>query len=77
MYGCFTGSPHHTVILLSKCTTGTLDTAVVWCTERFQDGLQMLQKLQDISWKIDAVLDENAELNAMALEVQVKMFHAN
>ncbi len=58
----------------------TLDTAVVQCTERFsQEGLQRLQKLEDglISGKIDPVLDEYPELNAMALEVQLKMFQAN
>ncbi len=58
----------------------TLDTAVVQCTERFsQEGLQRLQKLEDvlISGKIDLVLDEYPELNAMALEVQLKMFQAN
>ncbi len=57
----------------------TLDTAVVQCTERFsQEGLQRLQKLEDglISGKIDPV-DEYPELNAMALEVQLKMFQAN
>ena len=58
----------------------TLDTAVVQCNERFsQDGLQRLQKLEDvlISGNIDAVVDEYPELDAMALEVQLKMFQAN
>jgi len=53
---------------------------VVQCNERFsQDGLQRLQKLEDvlITGNIDAVVDEYPELNAMALEVQLKMFQAN
>ncbi|XP_063741277.1 zinc finger MYM-type protein 1-like [Eleginops maclovinus] len=59
---------------------GTLDTVVTQCSERFsQEGLQRLQKLENIviTGKMDTLINEYPELDAMSLDIQLKMFKAN
>lgn len=72
---------HHTVQDFYRVQYfGTVDTVVTQCSERFnQEGLQRLQKLEDIviTGKMDTLVSEYPELDAMSLDIQLKMFKAN